>query len=334
MNILFIDYFWHRTTKSADFFLNLLKHEFNVYVHYYEAQHKPNIPIERIQWADIVIVWQATLGRRDIVIPGKRCIYIPMYDCDWGSFAQWKRIARSGIQIISFSNAITKFANNGNVPKSNILELRYAYNPDDFINCQGDPSVAALWDRGAFSIATIKKLFTPGFFQKLIIFRRPQPGLIYDPISAKDIAEYNIEVKESDYLPKDEYINLLKKPGVYIAPRPKEGIGMSFLEQLAMGKCVIAHDDNTMNEYIKDGKNGIIRNFYNPTRPITKDDITKAYSGAKKSAQEMYAKWLEDREKIIPFIKATMQKQAVEIGGVKDISLRILYAFEAALSRL
>ena len=44
----------------------------------------------------------------------------------------------------------------------------------------------------------------------------------------------------------------------YFAPRFQEGIGFSFLEPMARGIPIIGHDDATMNEYIKDGKNSLL----------------------------------------------------------------------------
>ena len=44
----------------------------------------------------------------------------------------------------------------------------------------------------------------------------------------------------------------------YIAPRVYEGIGMSFLEAMARGRCVVAADHPTMNEYIEHGKTGFL----------------------------------------------------------------------------
>ena len=51
-------------------------------------------------------------------------------------------------------------------------------------------------------------------------------------------------------------------------PRPAEGIGHSFIEAMALGHCVVAADRPTMNEYIRDGVNGLL---YDPDRPRSLD---------------------------------------------------------------
>ena len=140
--------------------------------------------------------------------------------------------------------------------------------------------------------------------KKTTLFRRPQQGLKYDSVSDADVKAYGINTDDRPFIPKDEYLKLVKEHGVYIAPRPREGIGMSFLEQLAMGKCVIAHDDNTMNEYIENGKSGIIRNLLGKFPPVTADEISTVRIGVKAAAQKAYSRWLADKDKIIPFIKA------------------------------
>lgn len=334
MRVLFVDIDFHLKTKSADFLLDILRTAFDVETHYYHDLYHANIPREKIDRADIIIVWQSMLGRKDFVINGKPCIYAPMYDCDWGSTAQWKRIGASGTHVLAFCNAINKLAAAGYVPGKNILDLRYACNPASYDGFEGDPDVAIIWERGLFGLAEFKRLFPPNFFKKLIIMRRPEPGRAYVPISNEDKAAYNIELHENEFLPEAEYLQLLREPGVYLAPRPKEGIGMSFLEALAMGKCVIAHDDATMNEYITDGENGLIRNFNVIGAPITKADILSVRNRVKASAATQYARWLSDKEKIIPFVKSATARPPVHIGGSMDFIRRGLYILEALKSRI
>ncbi len=50
--------------------------------------------------------------------------------------------------------------------------------------------------------------------------------------------------------------NILKSNTFHIAPKQEEGIGMTFLEAMTIGKIVIAKKAPTMNEYIIHGCNG------------------------------------------------------------------------------
>ena len=74
------------------------------------------------------------------------------------------------------------------------------------------------------------------------------------------------------YDTREEMIKDMEKSAVYIAPRLYEGIGMSFLEAMAHGRCVIAPDNPTMNEYITDKVTGYL---YNPNQivPLSLDRI-------------------------------------------------------------
>lgn len=334
MRILFVDQAFHKKTKSADFFIDLLRSEFEVEIHYYDETYHANIPYEKIERADLIISWEFLLGRKNLIIPGKPCVYIPMYDWDWGSRAQWRRLSRSGVSVISFCDKVTRWAFRAGFNSERVLPVHFAYDPQLFDDYSGNPDICAIWDRGFFGFSTLRNLFPPKFFQKIILIRRQQPGLVYEPIAQEDIDLYNIEIHESDFLPRDEYLRLLKEPGVFIAPRPKEGIGMSFLEQLAMGKCVIVHDDATMNEYVVDGLNGFIRDLNSDTcAPISKEQISFVRMQVREYAKRQYVRWQKDRCLITDFIKCAA-KHPMRVGGITDFFLRTVLLFEALYARL
>lgn len=66
------------------------------------------------------------------------------------------------------------------------------------------------------------------------------------------------------YKNKEDLTNTILKSAIYIAPRIREGIRMSFLEAMAAGRYVIAVNKPTMNEYITDGITGKLYDFSNP----------------------------------------------------------------------
>jgi glycosyltransferase involved in cell wall biosynthesis len=76
---------------------------------------------------------------------------------------------------------------------------------------------------------------------------------------------------------------------------------MAFLEAMAMGKCIVAHNDATMNEYIKDGVNGIL---FDADRPIaiTESQVLSVRSNIHATKEQFYGVWLEDMKKISNFI--------------------------------
>ena len=333
MKVLLTDAAYHQLTKSVDFFYDILRSGFETSRYYFKGTYNVSIPPELVDAADAVVAFQTVLGRRSFVVDGKPCVYVPMYDADWGSRSLWRRIALSGTFVISFCNEISKRARRGGLPGNRLLDVRYAFDPDSYTDCQGDPRVAALWDRGQVGIDVLRKLFPPKFFRKIILFRRLKSGVVFKPLDDRVVSDYNIVVQESEFLPKDEYFKLLKEPGVYIAPRWQEGIGMSFLEQLAMGKCVIAHDDGTMNEYIENGVNGIVRDFRGTCERVRREDIDFVRGRVLERSREQYARWLKDREKIVPFVKAAANGGPVRLGSLRDDFWFLSYLVEAALAR-
>lgn len=57
---------------------------------------------------------------------------------------------------------------------------------------------------------------------------------------------------------KEDLIAAAARHPIYFAPRIHEGIGMGFLEAMAMGQVVVGPDAPTLNEYVADGHNGLL----------------------------------------------------------------------------
>lgn len=68
-----------------------------------------------------------------------------------------------------------------------------------------------------------------------------------------------------------------------------------------MGKCVVAHNDATMNEYIIDGESGLLVDFDRPVR-LAPERVARARAGVAAAAARHRARWVEDAAKIVPFI--------------------------------
>ncbi len=90
-----------------------------------------------------------------------------------------------------------------------------------------------------------------------------------------------------------DYKKAMAATDIYVAPRDFEGIGMSFLEAMAMGKCVIAPDNPTMNEYIVHGVNGLLYDVDNP-RPLDLSRAAEIGASARQSVVNGYRDWTLD----------------------------------------
>ena len=274
MKWLFIDHEYHKRTGSAKFFLDILRKSFVVDEHYYDRYYRTRVE-KVVADYDGVIIWEFPISRNKFFFRGKKNVFVPMYDNEWASYWQWKRIAWSGMGVISFCDKVTAHAKRCGV--KNILDVRYFPNPSDFPQKKGESKRVFLWERGDISEDTVKKLFPPEL-------------------------GYTFDVKKGDeFLSCEEYLSRIAACEIVVAPRRKEGIGMAFLEAMAMGKCVVAHNDATMNEYIKDGVNGIL---FDADRPIaiTESQVLSVRSNIHESKDQLYGAWSEDMKKICDFI--------------------------------
>lgn len=67
-----------------------------------------------------------------------------------------------------------------------------------------------------------------------------------------------IQFLPNSWITKEEYREIVARSQVFVSPRPWEGIGLSFLEAMSMGCCVVGFNNPTMNEYIESGRQGFL----------------------------------------------------------------------------
>ncbi len=306
MNVLFIDHACHRQTCSSDFMRELLARRHQVDSFYFSRHYDCSVPREKLDWADLVVFVEFIPFRFAAGLTGKRCLFLPMYDNEWGSKWWWRRLALLGMNVISFCARVGEHARRCGV--RNVLDVRFAFDPARFAGSAGDPRQAVFWDRGVISPQKVRSLFAPDAIDRLVVYR--------------------------DFLPREEYLKLVASAGVYVAPRYKEGIGMAFLEQLARGKCVIAHADATMDEYLDDGVTGVLTDLHNP-RVVSAAEIERIRANVPAHAERLYRDWLVDETRILEFVDALRdQPPLASPWSLKSIVWYGLYWIEGALMRL
>ena len=290
MKVLLLDHVCHKKTKSFDFFVQLLKDSgVETDVFYYERYYHFTVPAEKISWADVIVHLEFLPSRFNVAILGKPNVFVPMYDNEWGSYWQWKRIAWSGMGVVSFSKKVSDHARKCGV--KSLLNVQYFLDPTKFPQRQGERKRVFLWERGTIDRKTAEILFPPC------------EGYVFD-------------IKKADeFLERDAYLDRIARCDIVIAPRRKEGIGMVFLEAMAMGKVVAVHDDATMNEYIIDGKNGVLFDADNPS-PISDAKLEKVRLGIS-SIETQLDRWRNDVTKIPSFIAAQKPCCPGLVGGMK-----------------
>ena len=126
---------------------------------------------------------------------------------------------------------------------------------------------AFFWQRGReVTWDTVRKLIgTPGVMESVQLHLAADPGRSTGAPDERESQLFRIAQSEWFSTRKD-YLSAISKAEVFFAPRIREGIGLSFLEAMAYGACVVAPDLPTMNEYIIHGKTGLFMILSIPVR--------------------------------------------------------------------
>jgi glycosyltransferase involved in cell wall biosynthesis len=191
-------------------------------------------------------------------LKNKNIIWIPMFDSLFNlnqlNFFFWKSIKLLNIKIISFSSAITKKCID---QKIDVFDIKYFLKTYKKINYNLKKLNILFWDRGELKIEDWINYFNKQDVEKITVIQRPDPGKNSSFISYQLKKEYNIVLKKIGYIEKSKYKKYLISHNVYICPRFREGIGISFLEALSHGMFILGLNAPTMNEYLNNGKIGI-----------------------------------------------------------------------------
>jgi hypothetical protein len=112
------------------------------------------------------------------------------------------------------------------------------------------------------------------------------------------------------------YLETLAKHNVFVAPRRFEGIGMAFLEAMAMGMCVVAENQSTANEYILSGENGILygggrAHLFAPA-PASLSELERMGKAARESIGQIHRNWVETRGEINRCVKSLLESPLIK----------------------
>lgn len=296
--IIFIAHSYHKKTHSYDFIVDYLKEFYDVELLFDEKWETG----KEIDWASLnedykaVVIFQMFPETQEDFekITNKNIVYLPMYDqVEKWNFRCWH--ACKNIKIVSFSSTLHKKLKKFGF---NSIYVQYFIEPKEF--SPGKEDEVFFWQRHTkININTLKKIFKNSDV-KIHIHKAIDPGQNFVQPTKEDETKFKITYSEW-FDTKAQMQDFIKSKGIYVAPRYLEGIGMSFLEAMAAGKLVIANNKPTMNEYIKNGKTGILCNFRFP-RALEIKDIKEIQQNTYNYAKEGYEKWLVERANIIDLI--------------------------------
>jgi glycosyltransferase involved in cell wall biosynthesis len=299
MNVAFLGNSFHLTkTGSADFFIQFLR---DCYGELAVVPHKE-------AWArlpgrtwDLLVVWQKHFRPEELeAFPSKKVVVIPMYDDTRFDAGYWKGYEK--FRIVCFSSTLRdRLAALG----LNVMGVTYFPDPTSLPNAAAfsDGLRGFFWPRTrVLDAGVVERLIGKTPFSRFHLHWTPD---IHDDLEKpRTMAEAQIRHMEvtSWFRGKGDYLADLAASNVFFASRRLEGIGMSFLEAMAMGMCVVAPDAPTMSEYIRPGENGML---FDPDHPRALDfgRATEIGNAARASVTAGREHWLESLPELRTFLE-------------------------------
>lgn len=248
---------------------------------------------------DAVVVWQVEEAALRLVEAGlPNVTFFPMYDsCREHPDSYWRRLAPS--KVVSFSSVLGARLQRLGV---RVRCVRYWPEVPAERVVPGPELAGYFWQRRReLSWETIRTLVAHAPFRRFTLHDAPDPGEGPLPGPAPDEAARVHLRRTTWHADRAAARAELLSHDVYFAPRVYEGIGMSFLEAMAMGLLVVAPDRPTMNEYVVSGVNGIL---YDPAIPAPLDLGRARELGdrARRSAEVGRARWCRALPALLDFV--------------------------------
>ena len=187
--------------------------------------------------------------------------------------------------------------------------LQYAPNPAGFpeVSWEHGPR-AYFWERlpEDLSVQAASEILRSLDVENLEVRQTKDPLL-----SSREQVQSKYRVE--GWQPREEYLRSLAGFNVYVAPRRNEGIGMAFLEAMAMGMCVVAENQPTANEYILAGRNGILyagdRERIYPPRRVEPAELARMGREARETIRQIHGEWITKKVEIGRCVEAMLQRR-------------------------
>jgi FkbM family methyltransferase len=302
--IAFIGHSYHKKTKSFSFFTEILERDYTVDFFFDEtwAGDRPlNISDMNVAeycgiilWQQINYVFHPDIARHPNVI------LVPMFDCHAENMATFKKFSgHPHLKFINFSIAQHETCLQYGLQAFSVQYYPY---PEKFCCIQKyDPPVGFFWPRRKeLDWTVVKQLISGHEFFHMLLHLAPDRGFSAMRPTKSDQQTHHIQISRW-FDSKDAFLAYLQNANIYFAPRLYEGIGLSFLEAMAMGMCVVAPNTPTMNEYITHGVNGLL---YDHNHPATLDFSKNQSLGirARESIETGHRRWRNSINDILAFI--------------------------------
>lgn len=310
MKISFVGHSHHRVTQSSQFFVDLLKEVGEVDTVWDETWcGRERVDVRQIaEAADLIVVWQSVAYVKRLAgLKHPNLVYVPMYDAVKDlrrSF--WEPLTQA--KILNFSSTLHQRVQQFGCWAS--AYFQYFPNPEDHRQVDDFASLRGFfWQRQPRPAwEQVRKLLSPQFTSfHLHLAVDPNAPDLAEPAAA-DQRKWRMQISHW-YPDQQELLRRLAASNVYFAPRITEGIGLSFLEAMAMGMAVCAIDSATHNEYIVHDANGFLYPLADPRPP----DWSRAMDmgrRARASVEQGHRRWCADRDRLFDFLTRRVSRPA------------------------
>ncbi|MDC8753777.1 glycosyltransferase [Erythrobacter sp. sf7] len=325
---LFVDHQFHQKTRSADFFVDILRAAFDVQSYYLEPERQPDDGVlNAAAGVDIVILWQMDFLAPLFSAMGKPVIVIPMFDGSGGMPDVHWMFARKA-RFLNFSLVLNERIR---MAGCKTMLLRYFPEPADEEKLPHfDKFDAFFWQRRPDHGIDFRLVDTllGGELDSLHLHNAPDIVGNFVP-TLPERTRYKF-TQSTWFKDRAGYANCLNKANVFIAPRVAEGIGMALLEAMAAGKLVLAHDAPTNNEYISNWFNGILFNKNAPSAIQIRNHASRIARAGWRTVVEGRKQWLSSHSAIIEWVDKAETPPAIDMDH--SVFLRDLwYSYYASL---
>lgn len=329
LKLLWFDHSFHRKTMSTNFLKEILEKKFSVSVFWddYWKGDEP-LPVSEINKYDYVFFFQTLLPFYKLKQIKAKIIWVPMFDSDPLSDMYWHCLSSIPIKILSFSECLHKKCLEFNIES---LPLKYYLPPTFSDDIPKTGRHYFFWYRGSLRFSDIKVFIDPQNVDSFVYRSAPDPYFKEEALSKEDIEKYKLQIiRDTKFDSQEKYLELLKNSNIYIAPRTIEGIGISFLEAMAIGMVVVAYNTGTMNEYITHNYNGYL--FDSKNHHINFDNIETVLNNSKTMVKNGWIKWEKDKNIISDFIINDNYKKT-QISAIYFFLYSTLQGLETNLRR-
>ena len=310
--LLYIGHPYHLKSRSIDFLKQALERSYDV--EYLCAADDCSIPEESIVPLDgrefeVCVCFQVmpsvVMLKRHVAF--RFGVFFPMADYYYGMLPVgtpvWEEYRN--FKIVSFSKKVhDELTDNG----FDSVCMRYFPKPVD-VGDWGDERSVFFWQRithlNVYAVLDVLKNFP---IRHLRLHRAIDPGEqeILCPLAHQ--REFGVSYS-TWYDTRDEMLRDMDRYSIYFAPRKVEGIGLGYLEAMARGRCVFAHDDTTHNEYIVHGETGFLYdlNSHDKTVDVSVEDVRRVQRNALEFIRKGHEEWLRELD-ALPAVLETPAK--------------------------